>query len=65
MREKVKAEIPDVRITALAVSGEPAEALLRTADNLDEKVIVVVNKRFQGMARVLGSFAREVAARAL
>jgi nucleotide-binding universal stress UspA family protein len=40
---------------------EPADALCAEAERLGASIIVVGNKRVQGMARVLGSVAAEVA----
>ncbi|NYE35846.1 nucleotide-binding universal stress UspA family protein [Nocardioides cavernae] len=44
--------------------GKPAEALVRVAESLDADVIVVGNKRVQGLARVLGSVASDVTQKA-
>ena len=65
---KVLAELheafPDLEITHSAAEGRPADALVKVADDLDAQLIVVGNKRVQGIARVLGSIARDVAAHA-
>jgi len=56
---------PDVEITSGAAEGKPGEALVAVADQLGAELIVVGNKRVQGIAgRVLGSIARDVAAHA-
>ncbi|MBD0862864.1 universal stress protein [Gordonia sp. zg691] len=47
-----------------AVEGKPGEVLVRVAEEHDADIIVVGNKRVQGLARVLGSIARDVASRA-
>lgn len=52
---------PSLTVHATAVDGEPADALVRLADELDADTIVVGNKRVQGMSRILGSIARKVA----
>ncbi|WP_141015188.1 universal stress protein [Nocardioides sambongensis] len=57
-------ETPEVRITAAAAGGKPAEALVRIAEHLGADLIVIGNRRVQGPARVLGSVARDVAAHA-
>lgn len=44
--------------------GKPAEALLDEAHSRDASVIVVGNRRVQGVARVLGSIAVDVAHKA-
>lgn len=60
----VKAEFPDITIVARAVLGKPAAALVELAESTGAQVIVVGNKRVQGMARVLGSIATDVTRRA-
>ncbi|MDN5895508.1 MAG: universal stress protein [Nocardioides sp.] len=57
-------DFPDVTIKLHASEGKPGEALVKAADQLDADLIVVGNKRVQGIARVLGSIARDVAAHA-
>lgn len=61
--ERVAAELsrvaPDVRGTA--VEGKPVDALVDAAAALGADLIVVGNKRTQGLARVLGSVATGVA----
>ena len=51
----------DIKVTYSAARGKPAEALIREADRLDARMIVVGNRRMQGMGRVLGSVANSVA----
>ena len=61
----LRAAYPDVEITSGAAEGKPGEALVATAEALGADLIVVGNKRVQGIAgRVLGSIARDVAAHA-
>lgn len=48
------------RTTSSAVQGRPAEVLVAEAERLSADLIVVGNKRVQGMARVLGSIAGAV-----
>jgi nucleotide-binding universal stress UspA family protein len=50
---------PDV--TPGVGEGKPADVLLKAAERLDAKVIVVGNRRMQGIGRVLGSVANTVA----
>lgn len=57
-------EFPGLEITPWSGPGRPGEALVRAAEKLDADLIVVGNKRVQGIARVLGSIARDVAAHA-
>lgn len=44
--------------------GKPAEALVEEAERLDAELIVVGNRRAQGLARVLGSVASAVVSHA-
>lgn len=61
----VRSAHPDLEITTAAKEGKPGEALVKVADALGADLIVVGNKRVQGVAgRVLGSIARDVAAHA-
>jgi len=61
----LRAAYPDVAMTSGAVEGKPGEALVAIAEALDAELIVVGNKRVQGIAgRLLGSIARDVAAHA-
>lgn len=55
---------PDLTVTISAPEGKPGEALVKAAERLDAELIVVGNKRVQGLARVLGSIARDVASHA-
>lgn len=60
----LRQDFPGLEITYAPAEGKPADALVRAADELDADVIVVGNKRVQGLTRVLGSIARDVAAHA-
>ena len=51
----------ELQITYSSARGKPAEALVREADRLDASMIVVGNRRMQGLGRVLGSVANSVA----
>lgn len=57
-------DYPDLQMTPLAVEGKPAEALVQAAVDRDAEMIVVGNRRVQGLARVLGSVASDVARKA-
>ncbi|WP_408898180.1 universal stress protein [Nocardioides sp. R1-1] len=48
-------------VTSAAVHARPADALLAEAERLDATLVVVGNKRMQGIARVLGSVPAAVA----
>ncbi len=52
---------PSVTVTTTAVHGEPAGLLCSEAARLGASVIVIGNKRVQGLGRVLGSVAGDVA----
>lgn len=62
--ETLRSEFPDVDIQAAARPGKPGEALVAAAEDLSAELIVVGNKRTQGLARVLGSIASDVVSRA-
>ena len=56
---------PGLEVTSGAAEGKPGEALVAAAEAQGADLIVVGNKRVQGIAgRVLGSIARDVAAHA-
>ena len=55
---------PGLRVTVEGAQGKPADVLVRTAEALGASLIVVGNKRVQGLARVLGSIAGHVTAHA-
>jgi nucleotide-binding universal stress UspA family protein len=60
----LRGEFPALAVTAGASEGKPAAALVRAAQRLGADVIVVGNKRVQGLGRMLGSVAHEVAGHA-
>jgi nucleotide-binding universal stress UspA family protein len=62
--DSLRAEFPNLTITSNAALGQPGEALVSTAAELNADLIVVGNKRVQGFTRVLGSVARDVASEA-
>lgn len=51
----------DVPVTYSAVRGRAADALIKEAEHVNAKLIVVGNRRMQGVGRVLGSIANSVA----
>ncbi len=62
---QLRATHPSLEITTAASEGKPGESLVAAADAVGADLIVVGNKRVQGIAgRVLGSIARDVAAHA-
>ena len=50
-----------IEATSAAIDEKPAAALLAEAARLEAEVIVVGNRRMQGVGRLLGSVANEVA----
>ncbi|MDQ6525566.1 universal stress protein [Nocardioides sp. LHD-245] len=61
----LRTTFPGLEVTTAAADGKPGEAMVAAADQLGAELIVVGNKRVQGIAgRVLGSIARDVAAHA-
>ncbi|WGX95337.1 universal stress protein [Nocardioides sp. L-11A] len=61
----LRTAFPGLEVTTAAADGKPGEAMVAAADQLGAELIVVGNKRVQGIAgRVLGSIARDVAAHA-
>jgi len=50
-----------IKVTYSAARGRPADALIKEALRMDAKIIVVGNRRMQGIGRVLGSVANSVA----
>lgn len=52
---------PGTNVTYAAARGKPAEALIREAERTSARMIVVGNRRMQGLGRVLGSVANSVA----
>jgi nucleotide-binding universal stress UspA family protein len=60
----LREEFPGLAISSAASEGKPGEALVKAAERLGAELIVVGNRRVQGIGRVLGSVARDVAAHA-
>lgn len=58
---RVRSEYGQLNIEVSVYEGKPAEAIIETAEELQAELIVVGNKRVQGMARILGSIAVDVA----
>jgi len=50
-----------LQVTYSAARGKPGEALVKEAEVQDARLIVVGNRRMQGLGRVLGSVANTVA----
>ena len=50
-----------LEVTYSAARGKPSEALVKEAEMLEARLIVVGNRRMQGLGRVLGSVANTVA----
>ena len=48
-------------ITSTAAAGKPADVLIEEAERSNAKLIVVGNRRMQGIGRILGSVASSVA----
>ncbi len=62
--EGLRRDYPDVTMSSVAASGKPGQALVTVAERHDAQVIVVGNKRVQGVRRVFGSIAHDVASHA-
>jgi len=60
-RDADQLRTPDLNVVAASAKGSPAAALVDVATRLDASIIVVGNKRVQGISRILGSIARDVA----
>lgn len=56
----LRAVYPGLTFHVHAADGKPAEAIVRKAEELDVDLIVVGNKRVQGLGRMLGSIASHV-----
>lgn len=61
---ELRSQFPGVAISSASGEGKPGEVLVAAAEQTGADLIVVGNKRVQGIARVLGSIARDVATRA-
>lgn len=62
--EQLRASYPDLDITADAEPGRPAEALVHAAESAAAILVVIGNKRVQGVSRILGSVAVDVVRKA-
>lgn len=67
--EQVLADVrSDIRaangVTSAVVEGDPAGAVIGEAKRLDASMIVVGNRRVQGVSRILGSVAGDITRRA-
>lgn len=60
----LKASFPGLAITSTPSEGKPGDALIDAAVRLGADLIVVGNKRVQGISRALGSVAKDVATHA-
>lgn len=59
--QQTKSALPsNLKVTTGVVPGSPAKALVEEAERVDADMIVVGNKRMQGVKRVLGSVANDV-----
>lgn len=61
---KVASEFPHLRVSTIARTGPPARVLVDEAAQVQADIIVVGNKHVQGLGRVLGSVAEDVAQKA-
>lgn len=62
---RLAADFPGLSVEPDTTGGaKPGEALVRLAEESNASMIVVGNKRVQGLSRLLGSIAREVATKA-
>lgn len=62
--EELRASLAYPRATATLAAGEPADVLCDEADRLEAQMIVVGNRRVQGLSSALGSVARDITKRA-
>lgn len=60
----LRKEFPGLSVSSAPAEGKPGAALANTAQRLGADLIVVGNRRVQGLTRMLGSIARDVAAHA-
>jgi nucleotide-binding universal stress UspA family protein len=50
-----------IEASSAALDAKPADALIAEAERLEAELIIVGNRRMQGVSRLLGSVANEVA----
>lgn len=62
--QSLRSTLADLKAKPVATQGRPAEGLLRAAQDNDARLIVVGNRRVQGVARILGSIATDIAHKA-
>lgn len=62
--DALSGELTVSTITHAVVDGDPAAAMCDEAERVHAQMIVVGNRRVQGIARVLGAIATDVARRA-
>ncbi len=62
--DDLRRSLPHDRITTAVGGGDPARSICDEAARLDARMIVVGNRRVQGISRVLGSVAADVAKQA-
>lgn len=60
----LRAQYPGLTISADAEPGRPADALVHAAEYAGATLIVIGNKRVQGVSRILGSVAVDVVRKA-
>jgi nucleotide-binding universal stress UspA family protein len=60
VRDRLLEVAPGSAVVPAAYGGKPAAALTRSAEDIGAQLIVVGNKRVQGLSRVLGSIATDV-----
>jgi nucleotide-binding universal stress UspA family protein len=61
---ELRREYPGLHVTPASSDGKPGEALVKAAEREGAELIVVGNKRVQGIGRVLGSIASHVVSHA-
>ena len=62
--QEVGRQLPHQSVTSSVSDDDPASAIVEEANRLNAELIVVGNRRVQGLARVLGSVAGDVMKRA-
>ncbi|MEI5676045.1 MULTISPECIES: universal stress protein [unclassified Nocardioides] len=60
----LRSAYPDLTVNSDAEPGKPAEALVNAAETAGATLIVIGNKRVQGVSRILGSVAVDVVRKA-
>lgn len=58
------AAYPELEVRTRAEEGKPVDVILSLAEELDATLIVVGNRRVQGISRVLGSIASDISRQA-